>query len=58
MNEIREAHRRLVNCLEQPGLSLEDIDEAEFLLRKALARLGVETPSRRVEPIKIGGTDG
>lgn len=53
INEIREAHRRLVTCLEV-GVSLLELDEAEFLLRKALAHLGVETQRR--EP--HGGRDG
>lgn len=51
VNDIRAAHGRLLRCLERPGGFIvgEDLDEAEFLLRCALARMQVPARERRVE---------
>ncbi len=57
VNYIRAAHGRLLRCLDQPGGFLvgEDVDEAEFLLRCALARMGFPAEERRVEAAIGGG---
>ena len=58
VNDIRAAHGRLLRCLEQPLVLVagEDLDEAEFLLRCALARMGITARGRRVEAA-IGGSE-
>ncbi len=58
VNDIRAAHGRLLRCLEHPGSSVtaEDLEEAEFLLRCALARMGITTRGRRVA-VAIGGSE-
>lgn len=57
VNEIRAAHGRLLRCIERPPgkfstaaimRDVEDLDEAEYLLRCALARMGVEVRGRKV----------
>lgn len=52
VNEIRAAHGRLLRCLERRKRFDEDLDEAEYLLRRALARMGVEVRARKMREVK------
>lgn len=57
VNEIRSAHGRLLRCLERPPGKFrrfrvdEDLDEAEYMLRRALARMGVDVPGRKIRGV-------
>lgn len=63
VNEIRAAHGRLLQCLERPPGKFrrfridDDIDEAEFLLRRALAGMGIEVRERK-RKIREASADG
>lgn len=59
MDDLREIHSRLLSVYARgSGLAsgdAHDLDEAEFLLRSVLHRLGVEVPPR-IDNLSVRGT--
>ena len=53
VNEIRAAHGRLLRCIEssiqRDGRSTDDLDQAEFLIRCALARTEIKVRGRKIQ---------